>query len=257
MPAGTALAASVAPSATPAPPEADLGDEAYQIMADHHEFVPNSPEAKWLAPVASQLKRTADQMYGQPFTFYVHKSTEPNAYVIYGPRVYVDRGLIDLAGNREELAGVLCHEMSHAMHHDGVHDDKLQAKYDARLAGLMKRVRGFWHGKAPSKVSGLASFGEQLIWNHHSRAEETAADLSGSDLCARAGLNPWGLVWMFQKLQASDGGSGPVWLSDHPDIKQRIKDLKKHFKKNPAVFEVWSSDPSTGHPLKPTSKTKV
>jgi putative metalloprotease len=248
---------AAAPAPTPPPSEARLGDDAYQVMADHHELIPNSPEAKWLAPVASQLKRTADQMYGTPFQFFVHKSTEPNAYVIYGPRVYVNRGLIDLADNREEVAGVLCHEMSHAMHHDGVHDDKLQAQYDSRLAKLMNRVKGVWHGKTPRKVSGIASFGEALVWNHHSRVEETAADLSGSDLCARAGLNPWGLVWMFQKLAKLDEGGGPSWLSDHPDIKKRIKDLKKHFHKFPAVFEIWSSDPSTGHLLKPSAKAKV
>src|SRR5579864_4934176 len=97
--------------------EMALGDQVYREMVAHHYLLPStSPEAKLLAPIAKQLKAVGDPLYGAPFTFYVHVSTVPNAYVVYGPRVYVNRGLIQFAHNREEIAGVLCHEMSHALH---------------------------------------------------------------------------------------------------------------------------------------------
>ena len=35
----------------------------------------------------------------------------------------------------------------------------------------------------------------------YSRAAESRADLTGSDVCAAAGSNPWGLVWLFREFK--------------------------------------------------------
>jgi predicted Zn-dependent protease len=76
----------------------------------------------------------------------------------------------------------------------------------------------------------------------YSREDESRADLSGADVCASAGYNPWGLVWLFQDFQNTNKGDVPQLLSDHPTNQDRVKALEQHFRQNPAVFGKFSSD---------------
>jgi len=78
---------------------------------------------------------------------------------------------------------------------------------------------------------------------------ESRADLTGSDVCAAAGYNPWGLVWLFQDFQNADMGQVPQLLSDHPNNPNRVKALEKHFRDTPSVFGKFSSDPKTARPI--------
>jgi predicted Zn-dependent protease len=84
---------------------------------------------------------------------------------------------------------------------------------------------------------------------HHSRGEEERADLAGADLCAKANVNPWGMVWLLEKLHRTMGKGGISWFSDHPDTAKRIAELKRHFRKNPAVFAKFSSNEMSATPL--------
>jgi len=49
----------------------------------------------------------------------------------------------------------------------------------------------------------------------YSRDVESRADLTGSNLCAAAVSNPWGLVWLFQEFKDARTGEIPQLLSDH------------------------------------------
>ena len=50
------------------------------------------------------------------FKFYVINSLDPNAFAIPGGYIFVTTGLIVLADNEQEIAGVLSHEIAHVMH---------------------------------------------------------------------------------------------------------------------------------------------
>jgi len=43
----------------------------------------------------------------------------------------------------------------------------------------------------------------------YSREVESSADVTGSDICAAAGYNPWGLVWLFQEFQNQTPSNSP------------------------------------------------
>jgi predicted Zn-dependent protease len=83
----------------------------------------------------------------------------------------------------------------------------------------------------------------------YSRDIESSADVTGSDICAGAGSNPWGLVWLFQDFQNADPHSVPQLLSDHPANTTRITTLEQHFKDNPAVFAKFNSDAKSATPF--------
>ncbi len=79
----------------------------------------------------------------------------------------------------------------------------------------------------------------QLDSLHYSRAVEERADLTGSDTCAQAGYDPWGLVWLFQDFSANMPNL-PEVLLDHPDFDHRVAALEHHFEQNPARFAAFN-----------------
>ena len=83
----------------------------------------------------------------------------------------------------------------------------------------------------------------------YSRDIETAADVTGSDICAAAGLNPWGLVWLFRDFQNADPKQIPELLSDRSANESRVKTLEKHFRDSPSVFSRFNSGRASATPL--------
>src|SRR6516225_8423968 len=63
----------------------------------------------------------------------------------------------------------------------------------------------------------------------YSRDAESKADVTGSDTCAQAGYNPWGLVWLFQDFKNAQKHEVPQMLSDHPSDQNRVDALEQHF----------------------------
>jgi beta-barrel assembly-enhancing protease len=78
---------------------------------------------------------------------------------------------------------------------------------------------------------------------------ESNADLTGSDICAEAGYNPWGLIWLFKDFQSADVTQLPQLLSDHPADGTRIQTLENHFRDNASTFSKFSSDSKSASPF--------
>jgi len=226
--------------------EADIGQQVYQQLAQKGEIIarPN-PSYRILDPIAARIKRVADPQYNYPFNFILVHEAQPNAFAVPGGNVYVTDSLMKFVKNQEELAGVVCHETSHDIHHDVVN---LNAKDQTQgaIIGLIGSLLG-------ADRSAIGQLGEQLAYSmqttRFSRAVETAADLKGSDTCATAGFNPWGLVWLFDEFEKTGGNQGMEAVSDHPRDDHRISDLENHFRQNPRLFAKFSSSISTATPL--------
>ncbi len=85
-----------------------------------------------------------------------------------------------------------------------------------------------------------------------SRQQEYQADHEGVILAAKAGYNPWGMIWFFEKLEKLYGDAGfEQYVQDHPSTKDRIARIEAFFKSDPAQFAHWSSQPmaTPGLPL--------
>jgi predicted Zn-dependent protease len=102
--------------------EAQIGQQVYAELEKKGEIIRNSPDYELLTPIAKQIKRIADAQYAFPFHFILVHEKQPNAFAVPGGNVYVTDSLIRFVHNREELAGVLCHETSHDIHHDVVNN---------------------------------------------------------------------------------------------------------------------------------------
>jgi predicted Zn-dependent protease len=151
--------------------------------------------------------------------------------------------LLYFAKDTEQLAGTLCHEVSHTIHRDGVTLMVKQEKIKEREVAAAILL-----GPTRAHLIAIALIG-RLHQLGYSRDAESKADVTGSDICAEAGYNPWGLVWLFQDFQHADVNQIPQLLSDHPADGSRIQTLEKHFRDNPATFSRFNRDPKSATPF--------
>jgi predicted Zn-dependent protease len=223
--------------------EVQLGQEVFNELKAKGEIIESSPLYDQLRPIADAITRVAQPRYNHPFKFYLVHETQPNAFATPGGNVYVVDSLLYFVKNTEQLAGTLCHEVSHTIHHDTM---TLMEKQK----GIEKREVGAAVVLGPSRAHLLAIL---LLGKLHSlsysRDVESRADLTGSDVCAATGYNPWGLVWLFQDFKNAQPNQLPQLLSDHPNDQNRVDALEAHFRKNSSVFGKFSSDPKSATPF--------
>jgi predicted Zn-dependent protease len=238
------LSAAQAPTPEPVTDqETELGQEVYKQLQEKGEIVESSPLYDSLKPVAEAIARVAQPRYPHPFKFFLVHETQPNAFATPGGNVYVVDSLLYFVKNTEQLAGTLCHEVSHTIHRDGITLMEKEQKIERRevaAAILLGPTRA--HIIAIALIGKLHSLG-------YSREAESNADVTGSDICAQAGYNPWGLTWLFQDFQNAEPGQVPQLLSDHPGNGARIRTLEKHFRDSPATFSKFNRDPKSATPF--------
>lgn len=216
--------------------EVQMGNEVFNELKAKGEIIESSPLYDQLKPIADAITRAAQPRYNHPFKFFLVHETQPNAFATPGGNIYVVDSLLYFVKNQEQLAGTLCHEVSHTVHHDSVTLMEKEERIKEREIGaavLLGPTRA--HILAILLLGKLHSLG-------YSRDVEARADLTGSDICAQAGYNPWGLVWLFQDFQNANPNELPQLLSDHPDDKHRVSALEQHFRQNPATFGKFNSD---------------
>ena len=206
--------------------EVQLGQEVFDELKARGEIIESSPLYDRLRPIADAITRAAQPKYNHPFKFYLVHEPNPNAFATPGGNVYVVDSLLYFVKNTEELAGTLCHEVSHTIHHDTV---TLMEKREKLLARELGAAILLGHALAIALLGDLHSLS-------YSRDVESRADITGSDVCATTGYNPWGLVWLFQDFKDAKPNELPQLLSDHPNDENRIRALEQHFHSNPSVF---------------------
>jgi beta-barrel assembly-enhancing protease len=223
--------------------EQQVGQQVFEELKAKGEIIASSPLYDLLTPIAGAVTRTAQPRYPHPLKFYLVHEAQPNAFATPGGNVYVTDSLLYFVKNTEQLAGTLCHEVSHTIHHDSMTLIEKERQIERREIGAAILL-----GPSRAHVLAIALIGK-LRSLGYSRDAESAADLTGADVCAASGYNPWGLVWLFQDFDAADRAQVPQLLSDHPDNPHRVAALKQHFRQNPSVFGSFSADAKSAKPF--------
>jgi predicted Zn-dependent protease len=223
--------------------ELQMGAQLFDQLKSQGEIVASSPLYDRLRPIAQAITKVVQPKYQYPIHFYIVHEQQPNAFAAPGGNIYVVDSLFYFVKNTEELAGTICHETSHLLHHDSVAQMK-------RNDGIKKRAIAATVLLGPSVGTVLAATAiGQLDSLHYSRDVEETADITGSDTCAAAGYDPWGLVWLFRDFSNADLKQPPEILSDHPNDEHRVDALEAHFREHPETFARFSNDPRSAKPI--------
>jgi beta-barrel assembly-enhancing protease len=147
--------------------------------------------------------------------FKIVNASDINAFALPGCWLYVNRGMIEAAKNEGEMAGVMAHEISHAMLRHGT----------AQGPGLGKQLGalGILLGGAIIGQPELGAAGYAAITTPYSRNFEKQADILGANIMARAGYDPRDLANMFKTIAGEGSQGAPEWASTHPDPGKRFE----------------------------------
>jgi predicted Zn-dependent protease len=196
-----------------------------QLQKQGVRFVTDPTADGWVAQVADPLFVVARRARPDVSEWRVHVIDDPktvNAFATTGGDLYVYSGLILLADDGAELAGVLAHEIGHvALYH--VQRQMVDA---VGLEALIAVGLGRNPGAAAQLAAGL---GGKTVMLANSRGDEKEADDWGVVHANEAGYDPDGLVRFFRKLQAQEGKTSGLaaWLSDHPSTPSRVDDVER------------------------------
>ena len=145
-----------------------------------------------------------------------------NAFALPGGPTYVFTGLMLLADDEAELAGVLAHELGHVV-------ARHSAEQLAANLGLQV-VAAIALGQDPERLAAAAAdLTAGGFMARFSRDDEREADDLGLRYVIAAGYDPRGMVRMFQRLQAVERSPGPLGglLATHPATVERIERLQR------------------------------
>ncbi len=227
--------------------EMQIGQQEWTQLSQRGEVVQSSQYYPELQQVAQRVAAVADPQYFTPFHFVLVNENSPNAMAAPGGNVYVTTSLMRFAQNQDELAAVLCHEVSHDIHHDVVNEQQKDQHLQA-LSNFANIFAPF--GILGAAATGAVGLGAGAQSKSYSRQAESNADHMGAYTCAQAGFNPYGMVWLFERMesmpkQPSSGMSSMEMFSDHPTDGHRVADLQNLFKSDPATFGHFDPNEST------------
>ena len=192
--------------------ESVLGGEiADQLKADYRQSgrLVEDPE---IVDYVTQLGLEVAQLMGRDldYEFFVIRDASINAFALPGGKVFVHTGAIRAANSQAELAGLLGHEVAHAVLSHGIQSVN---KSDI-LSQLGEQIP---YGAILSNLASL----------QYSRQYERQSDILGTRALAASGYAADGLRNFMATLNANTQSNQAEYLSSHPAPASRVDYLEE------------------------------
>jgi predicted Zn-dependent protease len=214
--------------------ERQIGEEQHPQVLMQFGGVYEDPELQAYVTRIGEDLAAVSELPELDFTFTVLNSDVINAFALPGGYVYITRGLLALADNEAELAGVMAHEIGHvtARHSAQRYSRGVLAQGGVAIGSILAGV--FGGGAAADLVQQAGGLGAQAYLAGYSRDQEFQADELGIRYLARAGYDPTAMSSFLNKLERNDelmrrlagrdGGADPAssWFATHPRTPDRV-----------------------------------
>ena len=165
-----------------------------KILAQFGGVYDDPNTAGYVASIGGRLAATTETP-SLGFTFTLLDSPIVNAFALPGGFVYISRGLMALAGDEAELAGVLGHEIGHV-----VARHSAQRQSQAMLAQLGVGLLGAVGGRESTQLAGTVA---GLYLRGYSRDQELEADMLGVRYLRRAGYDVNAMASFLERMRAN------------------------------------------------------
>jgi predicted Zn-dependent protease len=213
--------------------EQKLGKQTFELLKQSQGLYENEKALALVTEVGRDLEKHLTLPY--PLSYHLLDVSDPNAFATAGGYVFVTRGLLALLNSRDELAGVMAHELTHVTQH---HVKKqITAGTIPMILELPGNIIGALTFKELGSIINLPiAIPSQLALKSFSRKQENEADVLGVDLAAKAGYDPFGLAIILPRLthyvevQTGERMHKSLFL-DHPMTTDRVSNLNQHLAK--------------------------
>ena len=147
-------------------------------------------------------------------------NNESNAFAMPGGHIVVYSKLLDGLNSYPELAALLLHEYAHVQNRHSLKSMFRSLSYSILLAlvvGDLSAVGGVLINNA-SNLENLS----------YSRSLEKEADENAASLMAARRIDCDGFIRLFQFLQRENKNEVSEWISSHPDLNKRMRNIREH-----------------------------
>jgi predicted Zn-dependent protease len=153
------------------------------------------------------------------YTFTVLNTPIVNAFAVPGGYIYITRGLLALANDEAEVAGVLSHEIGHivARHSAQRYSQGVLAQIGVIGLGILT---------GSQELTNLASYGAQAWLQSYSRDQEFQADQLGVRYLSRASYDPQAMAAFLSSLQAD--ARLEATIEGHPETVDQFNIMQTH-----------------------------
>jgi predicted Zn-dependent protease len=190
--------------------ESGVGERISKQVQRRAEMVEDQMVLDYVNELGQKLAKAAGRNDFQ-YEFHVILDDNLNAFALPGGKIFINAGAITKTNSEAELAGLLAHELSHAVLSHGF-QLVTEGNLTANLAQFVP-------------LGGLVS---DLVVLDYSRDMERQADVLGTRILTSTGYAADGMRNLMVTLQKEDK-EGPVfsWLSTHPGTQERVRYLEK------------------------------
>ena len=213
--------------------EADAIKVEHEVGLDLAREIRRQLELAQKPQAAQMLNETGHRLIAcvanksRKFSFETVKGTEPNAFALPGGFIFVTGSLLELCQwNRDEIAFILAHEMSHVIRGHAM--SRIISNSAIATASRAAPIRGVLAGW-------LRKVGVQFLESAYSQDLEFEADKLGVRLVAAAGYDPGACVQLLSRLAKLSQPAGQFdlgsYFSSHPPFKTRIQNLNHLLRK--------------------------
>jgi predicted Zn-dependent protease len=204
--------------------EKKLGKEFYDKMGKNHFLLENKKLNDYINQIGNLILAQSKEV---PFEFHfsIVNSNAINAFATPGGYIYINKGLINVAENEGELAGVIAHEIGHA---NGRHVASLIEKSQKlNIATLAAIIAGAFLGGGGEATAAIAAFsvaGSSSLTLKFMREHEEEADRLGISYLVSAGYYPAAMVDFLKIMKQYEflSKTVPSYLQTHPGTDDRI-----------------------------------
>lgn len=192
----------------------------------------------WLQGMGHRLGAASDRPE-QPFTFFLLKQRQINAFATFGGYIGINAGLVLTAQAEDEVAGVLAHEISHVTQRHILRSversQKDQLPILLAMLAVVVAAQQSNSNSADDAVSAAVVGGQALIAQRQinfTRSNETEADRIGIQTLQRSQYRTSAMADFFERMATvSRGNSGgyqvPDYLRSHPVTTTRISEARE------------------------------
>jgi predicted Zn-dependent protease len=178
----------------------------------------------------------ANEHSDTPFDFFVINDPRVNAFALPGGYIGINAGLILVAENEDEVAGVMAHEIAHVTQRHIARmierSQSLSWPLLAALLGSMILASASPAAGGSAMAATLAGANQDMI--NFTRSNEEEADRIGMDMLAKADFDPNGMSSFFARMaeanKYNDSFYVPDFLRTHPVNSDRIADAMSRAK---------------------------
>src|SRR5690606_36449041 len=147
----------------------------------------------------------------QPFTFFLMRSRQINAFATIGGFIGVNAGLILTAEREDDVAAVLSHEIAHVTQRHVLRAvERAQRDQLPILLGMLGAIiaasqAGSGDGVQAAMIGGMSLMQQRQI--DYTRSNEHEADRLGIQTLARAGYEPLAMADFFGRMERQMRGN--------------------------------------------------